>query len=89
MPDQEKAGNVSSLFGGPTGQPEPNENCIATLREWLEMAEAGEVVGIAIAGLCHDRTSRYAVSGISGGYGMVGALEIAKADLIDINREEG
>lgn len=79
-------GNVKSLFGGPTSLPEPNENCVKTLETWLEMARSGELVGVAIAGLCCDHMSRYAVGGMVGGYGMLGALEMARADLVELNR---
>lgn len=80
-------GNVASLYGGPTGQPEPNETCIEVLREWLAMAEAGEVVGVVMAGLCHDRMTRYQVAGTVGGYGLIGAVEMAKADLVEVVRD--
>ncbi len=79
--------NVTAIFGGPTGQPEPNATCIAVLEGWLEMARSGEVVGVALVGLCHDGASRYAVAGKCGGYGMIGALEMARADLVEVNRD--
>lgn len=79
-------GAVTSLFGGPVGLPEPNEACIATLREFLEMAEAVEVVGVAIVALDKDAYTRWAVSGKVGGYSMIGALETAKAEVMDLNR---
>lgn len=78
--------NVASLFGGPTGVPEVNETCVARLEEWLEMARSGEIVGVAVVALCADGASRYAVSGKVGGHGMIGALEVAKAELIDVAR---
>lgn len=80
--------NVASLFGGPVGQREPNETCIETLEEWLEMARAGEIVGVAMAGLSFDGTARYGVGGRVGGYGIVGALEIAKTDIVELLRDE-
>ena len=81
------AENVTAIFGGPTHQPEVNETCVRVLREWLEMAESGEIVGVAMAGLCADHAARYAVGGKVGGYGMLGALDMARADLVEINRE--
>ena len=81
------AENVTAIFGGPTGLPEPNATCIEALREWLAMAEAGEIVGVAIAGLCADHMSRYAVAGKVGGYGLIGAVEMAKADLLEVVRD--
>ena len=80
--------NVTPIFGGPAGRPEPNETCIKALEEWLDMARSGEIVGVALAGLCADRASRYAVAGKVGSYGMLGALEMAKADLIADMRED-
>lgn len=80
--------NVRSLFGGATGQREPNENAISTLEELLEMARAGEIIGIAVAGLCHDGCGMYRLAGRVGGYSMLGAVEIAKAELIDIVRSD-
>ena len=77
---------VTSLFGGTTGLPAPNEACIASLRRWLEMAESGELVGVAIAGLCYDGLGRYEVEGTIGGYSMLGALEIAKTELVEAVR---
>lgn len=79
-------GAVTSLFGGPVGLPEPNDACISTLRKFLEMAEDGEVLGVAIVALDKDACARWAVSGKVGGYSILGALDTAKAELMDINR---
>lgn len=78
--------NVKSIFGGPTGVAEPNETCVMTLRQYLEMAEAGEIVGVVIAALNKDGCAGYAVSGRVGGYSMAGALEVARDDLVGIIR---
>lgn len=78
--------NVASLFGGPVGTREPNETCVRTLEEWLERARAGEVVGVAIAGLCFDHTACWSASGTVGGYALVGAMEVAKAEVLDVVR---
>lgn len=84
MPD---TSNVVAIHGGLTGLPEPNDNCIATLERWLEMARAGEIIGFAGAALHHDGLSQYAISGFIGGYSVLGAVEMAKADLTDHLRE--
>lgn len=81
------SGKVQSIYGGPSGVPEVSQACVETLEEWLEMARAGEITGVAMAGLCHDRAARYAVGGMVGGYSMIGALEMARAELIDMARE--
>ena len=79
--------NVKSLYGGPTGQPEPSEVTIAVLEEMLARAHAGEVIGIAVAAVHHDGLCSYTVSGRVGGYSLLGALEMAKADLIEAMHE--
>lgn len=78
--------NVFSLRGEPTGQPKPNEHCIATLEEWLDMARAGELIGVAMAGLRSNGCGRYAVGGTIGGYSMLGALDMATDDVKSVVR---
>jgi hypothetical protein len=78
--------NVASLFGGPVGLRETNETCIAVLEDWLAKAKAGEIVGVALVGLCYDNLSLYSIGGKVGGYSMLGGLEMAKQDLIECNR---
>lgn len=82
------ADKVVSLRGGPTGVPEQNAACISVLESWLEMARSGEVVGVAMAGLSADGCGRYAVAGLVGGYSMLGALEIARDELVKVIRDE-
>lgn len=78
--------NVKALYGGPTGEPEPNDFAIAALTEALERAKAGEVIGVVVAFLHHDGLSSWRTGGMVGGYSLLGALEIAKADLIEALR---
>jgi hypothetical protein len=80
-------GNVTAIFGGPTGVLSANDACIATLERWLEMARSGEVIGVAVIGLCHDGLARQAAGGKIGGYSMIGALEVVRAYLIESARE--
>lgn len=77
--------NVASLFGGPIGQREVVESAVKAAQELLEAVEAGEVVGVAIVRLHHDRLASYQLGGRIGGFALLGALETAKADLIEIN----
>jgi hypothetical protein len=42
---------VLSIYGGPVGEHEVNETCVAELEEWLEMAKSGQIVGICLVGL--------------------------------------
>lgn len=76
--------NVASMFGGPTGIRTRNESVIEVLRELLEKAEAGEIVGVITAQIYHDGLSGFRIGGLVGSYSMVGALEMAKADLINV-----
>lgn len=80
--------NVKSLFGGRTWQPQPNENAIAALSELLEMAYSGEIVGVVVAGLCRDGCGLYRIGGQVGGYSLLGAVDVAKDELMDIVRGE-
>jgi hypothetical protein len=79
---------VISLDGGPIGLPERNENAVATLREALEMAEAGEIVGIGVVMLHKDAMGSYRFGGKVGGYSMLGAIDVMKADLMEVVRGE-
>lgn len=81
-------GSVASLFGGEVVAPGvPNAGCVAKLKEILERAEAGDVTGIVCVCLHSDRTGSYSVAGMIGPYSMLGAVEMAKADLIDAMRD--
>ena len=79
--------NVKSLYGGPTGQPEPNEFAVQVLSEMLEKSRSGEVLGVIIAVLHHDGLASFQMGGNVGRYSLLGALEMAKADLIEVLSE--
>jgi hypothetical protein len=81
-------GDVTALYGGVTHERQVVESTVEALREMLEMAEAGELIGFAGAYLTHDGCGCYRVAGRIGGYSALGALEVAKSHLIDINRED-
>ena len=76
--------NVKSLYGGPTGLPERNERAIEVLTDMLQKAQAGEVVGVVVASLHHDGLAGCRIGGVVGGYSLLGAVEMAKIDLISI-----
>ena len=78
---------VVALHGGPTGEARPNEACIRTLEAFLEMARSGEIVGVTMAGLSADGCARYALGGVLGGYSIIGAIEMARTELIELARE--
>lgn len=80
------AGNVVGIHGMPTGQPDISDACVDTLRDLLQRAEAGDIIGIGISALHCDGCASFWVSGRAGGYSMIGALEMVKAQLVDINR---
>jgi hypothetical protein len=82
------ADNVVRLTGGAVMQGIPNARCIEALRDLLERAEAGEVVGIACAVMHGDALASYRVCGTVGGYSMLGAAECVKAHLVAINLED-
>lgn len=74
-------GNVTALHGGKVNTPEPNDGCIKALRQMLEMAENGEITGIACARLHGDNLASYTIAGHVGPYGLLGAIDMAKAEL--------
>jgi hypothetical protein len=74
--------NVKSIHGGPTGLSERNQMAIDALEMILAKAHAGEVIGVVIAALHHNGLSAFQIGGMVGGYSMIGAIEMAKVDLI-------
>lgn len=77
--------SVVSLHGGPTSLPEPDENCIACLQGLLERAQAGEVIGVAIAARHCDGLASVNIAGKINGYSLLGAMEIARKRVVDWN----
>lgn len=78
--------NVVCVFGGqPIGR-QPNGAAVDALAELLEMAQAGEIKGVAVAAIHWDNLASARLAGQVGGYSAIGALEVLKADLADINR---
>lgn len=77
--------NVVSLNGGPTGVPTPNQNAIQVLRMLLDKAEAGEIVGVAAAALHYDHLASWQMGGLVGSFGLVGAIEVMRADLVQVH----
>lgn len=82
-------GEVTALHGGVVNSPTPNQGCISALRELLEMAEAGEITGIACAKLHGDNLASYTIAGLVGPYSMLGAVDMAKSELQDLMKEQG
>lgn len=74
-------GDVTALYGDVVNTPTPDQNCIETLRQMLEMAEAGEITGIVCARLHGNNLSSYVIAGRCGPYSLLGALDLAAHDL--------
>ena len=75
---------VVSLWGHPTGERTVQPQMVEALEGLLEMARAGEIIGGVLAVLHCDGMSSYRMGGTLGGYSVLGALEVAKADLLGI-----
>lgn len=74
--------NVVNLFGDEPVPPEPNQSAIRMLSAVLAQAERGEVIGVVISSLHSDRSASYGIAGMIGPYSLVGAMEIAKDEVI-------
>lgn len=72
---------VVGLFGDVPTPGEPVPSCVAALEQWLEMARAGEIAGLALAGVTNDGKGCYILSGIVGSYALLGASAMARAEL--------
>lgn len=79
---------VISLTGGPVGRPERNEVALEILRDILERAEGGDVVGVAVVMLHSDGLSSYRFGGRVGGYGMLGAMAVCQNGIRRIVEDE-
>jgi hypothetical protein len=77
-------GEVRGLFGDVPEPGEPVASCVDALRDLLERAEAGEVIGITIAAINDRHHASYSIGGMVGGYGLLGAIEMAKGELVQI-----
>lgn len=64
---------------------EPCEACIQGLEEMLERARTGDIQGFVAAILTSADAAEYRIAGRVGGFGMQGALECAKAELVNVN----
>ena len=77
-------GKIIHLSGGGQVVNEPNEHAIELLRELLERAEAGEIIGVGAVALHENGQASYYFRGRIGGYGMVGAAAILRDRLADV-----
>lgn len=80
---------VVSLNGEDINAPgEPNEMLVEAIKEVLERAENGEIVGAAVAMTAADNTTPYMLVGEIGGFSMSGALSALKTH-VDLQNIEG
>lgn len=79
------SGEFKPLFGGMTYEREVVPATIDALEQVLEAAKSGEIVGVAITTLDHKGMGGYAIAGRVGGYSMIGAIEMIKAELVTVN----
>lgn len=78
---------VVSLYGGPTGEREVCQQAVEQAEKLLAAVKAGEVIGFAVSRVHCDGLASFAVAGKCGGYGMLGALEMAKMVIVGINQD--
>jgi hypothetical protein len=80
------APKVVALRGGEIVQPgQPLPDLVALLEEVLEMARSGEIKGVALAMIHTDDCSSMRRCGVQT-RGLIGCLEIMKADLCEACR---
>lgn len=78
---------VVSLWGHPTGERVVYEGAVSVVQEALPEVESGEVIGVVIVKLHHDGLCSYQVGGRVGGYAMIGGLQVAAHDVMQVVRE--
>lgn len=80
-------GNVVGMFGGIPAAGEPVASCVDCLRDLIEQAEAGELVGFAYGAVLRNGQGQNGIGGMIGGYSMLGAIEMAKGQLLAIMQD--
>ncbi len=63
---------------------EANERLVEEIERLLDLARAGEIVGMAGTYLHKDKAASYSYAGVVGSYSLVGGLECAKTRLLSI-----
>jgi len=81
-------GEVRGLFGDVPEPGEPVASCVDCLRDLLQRAESGEVTGVIYAAVSAKGMGQHGAGGMIGNYGMIGALEVAKADVLSLMQDE-
>ncbi len=75
--------NVTALPGAITYEPEVVQSTVDALRDMLQQAERGEIIGLTAVYVLHTARCGYWVAGKPGGYSTIGALECVKRQLIE------
>lgn len=75
---------VTAIFGGPTYEREPHPDAIRAAEELLEAVKSGEIIGFGVAKLGFDGLASYELAGTIGSYSMIGAVEVIKSILIEV-----
>ena len=74
-------GKVASLYGGPTGERIPDEDCVDRMRKLLEMAESGEITAVSFACNVHDGSAYWGSCGGVVTLSMVGAMNVLSQNM--------
>lgn len=74
--------SVTAFPGSITCEPEVVQSTVEALRDMLQRAERGEIIGFAGVYVMHTGRAAYWVTGRSGGYSTIGGLECMKQHLI-------
>lgn len=75
-------GDVRTIDGREfTANAEVNQSCIERCEALLQMARAGEIVGIAYVAQCGDGAFRRGAGGLYACYGVLGALDMTASDI--------
>jgi len=77
---------VISLYGQLTGERKVVESAVGAIADWSAKVQSGEAVAVVVVGIYHDGLAGYTVAGKLGGYSVLGAMEMARQYIIDINK---
>lgn len=75
--------NVTAFPGHITYEPEVVQSAVDALRDMLQQAERGEIIGFTAVYVLHTGRAAYWVAGKPGGYSTIGAVECMKRHLIE------
>ncbi|GLO70335.1 hypothetical protein MACH17_18520 [Phaeobacter inhibens] len=76
---------VTSINGAFVSTGEPNEFAVQSLKDALERAQSGDVIGVGVVMRHADGCGSFSIAGSVGGYSMLGALEMVRSEIVDVN----